>query len=188
MMRKFGVIFAFLVAALPVGAKDLYVAANQVSTGSGTGCSTAKSVAWFNSTASWGTGSTQIGPGTTVHLCGTFTGAAGQQLLSVRGNGTSSARITIKFQPGAILTAPYWSASGAIRMDYRSYITIDGGGSGLIRNTANGTGLAYHMASRAIYAPNCTGCTVQNITIANLYVHTSVSDVSARHTQLNCHS
>src|SRR3984893_3270463 len=185
-MLKFGVILAFLMAALPVGAKDLYVAANQVSTGSGTGCSTAKSLSWFNNITSWGSGTTQIGPGTTVHLCGTFTGAAGQQLLLVRGNGTSSARITIKFQPGAILTAPYWAVTGAIRMDGRSYITVDGGGSGLIRNTANGTGLAYHAQSRAIYAPNCTGCTVQNIPIANLYVHTSATDVSAPQSQLNC--
>src|ERR1700738_1243671 len=120
MMYKFGVIFAFLLTALPVGAKDLYVAANQVSTGSGTGCSTAKSVAWFNNSASWGSGSAQIGPGATVQLCGTITGGAGQQLLSVLGNGTSSAPITIRFQPGTILTAPYWSASGAIRMDNRS--------------------------------------------------------------------
>jgi len=186
MKLKFGVILAFLLAALPAGAKDLYVAANQVSTGSGTGCSTAKSVSWFNNLTSWGSGTTQISPGTTVHLCGTFTGAAGQQLLLVRGNGTSSARITIKFQPGAILTAPYWAATGAIRMDGHSYITVDGGGSGLIRNTANGTGLAYHMASRAIYAPNCTGCTVQNIIIANLYVHSSAADVSAPQSQLNC--
>jgi hypothetical protein len=185
-MLKFGVIFALLVAAVPVGAKDLYIAANQVSTGSGTGCSTAKSVAWFNNAASWGSGAAQIGPGTTVHLCGTFTGAPGQQLLSLRGNGTSTAPITIKFQPGAILTAPYWSASGAIRMDNLSYITVDGGGSGIIRNTLSGSGLAYHLASRAIYAPNCTGCRVQNITIANMYVHTSASDVSAPQSQLNC--
>ena len=61
MMLKFGVILAFLMAALPVGAKDLYVAANQVSTGSGTGCSTAKSVSWFNNITSWGSGTTQIG-------------------------------------------------------------------------------------------------------------------------------
>jgi hypothetical protein len=186
MIRKFGLIFAFLVVALPAGAKDLYVATNQVSTGTGTGCSTAKSVAWFNATTSWGTGATQIGPGTTVHLCGTLTGAAGQQLLLVRGNGTSTARITIKFEPGAILTAPSWNGAGAIRMDNRSYITVDGGGSGIIRNTASGTGLAYHLPSRAIYAPNCTGCTVQNIIIENIYVHTSVSDVSAPQTQLNC--
>src|SRR5579864_9683381 len=186
MIRKFGLIFAFLVAALPAGAKDLYVAANQVSTGTGTGCSTAKSAAWLNNTASWGTGAAQIGPGTTVHLCGTFTGAAGQQFLLAHGNRTSTAPITIKFQPGVILSAPYWSATGAIRMDNRSYITIDGGGSGIIRNTANGTGLAYHMASRAIYAPNCTGCSVQNIIMANLYVHTSISDLSAPQTQLNC--
>ena len=185
-MFRFGLILAFLFSALPVGAKDFYIAANQAGAGTGTGCSSAKHYTWFNNTASWGSGAAQISPGTTVHLCGTFTGTPGQQLLLVQGSGTSTSPITIKFETNAILTAPYWSASGAIRMDNRSYVTVDGGGSGIIRNTANGTGLAYHAASRAIYAANCTGCAVQNITIANLYVHTSVSDVSAPQNQLNC--
>src|ERR1700675_3728816 len=170
MIRKFGLIFAFLVVALPAGAKDLYVAANQVSTGTGTGCSTAKSVAWFNATTSWGTGTAQIGPGTTVHLCGTFTGKPGQQLLIVRGNGTSSSPITIKFETNAILQAPYWSSQGAIYEVGRSYIVIDGGTNGLIKNTANGTGRAYVQQSRAIYATSCTGCVVKNLTIADIYV------------------
>ena len=175
-----------LVSALPAKAKDFYIAASQAGTGSGTGCSTGKAYSWFNNSANWGTGTAQIGPGTTVHLCGTFTGTANQQLLLVQGNGTSTAPITIKFESGAILTAPYWSSLGAIRMDNRSYIVVDGGGTGIIRNTANGTGLAFHTQSRAIYAAYCTGCTVQNITIANLYVHTSVSDVSVTHSGVNC--
>jgi hypothetical protein len=186
MIRKFGMIFAFLVAALPVGAKDLYVAANQVGTGSGTGCSTAKSVAWFNSTASWGTGATQIGPGTTVHLCGTFVGKPGQQLLVVQGSGSSSSPITIKFETNAILEAPYWSWQGAIYESNRSYIVIDGGTNGLIKNTANGTGRAYNQQSRAIYASSCTGCIVKNLTIADIYVRTSQSDLGVTQTGEAC--
>jgi len=90
-MYKLGFFVAFLLMALPANAKDFYIGAKQAGTGTGTGCSTAKPYAWFNNTASWGSGTTQISPGTTVHLCGTFTGTAGQQLLLVRGNGKHGA-------------------------------------------------------------------------------------------------
>ena len=186
MMFRFGLILAFLFSALPAGAKDFYIAANQAGSGTGTGCSSAKSYTWFNNTASWGTGAAQIGPGTTVHLCGTFAGTAGQQLLLVHGNGTSTSPITIKFETNAVLTAPYWSSSGAINESGRSYIVIDGGTNGLIKNTANGTGLGYAQDTRAIFAPSCTGCVIQNLTIANLYVRTSTSDLAVRQTAVNC--
>src|ERR1700740_3345998 len=116
-MRRFILVLGLLFTALPAGAKDFYIAASQAGTGTGTGCSTAKSYTWFNNTASWGTGTTQIGPGTTVHLCGTFNGMPGQQLLVVRGNGTSTSPITIKFETNAVLSAPYWSAFGTIYMN-----------------------------------------------------------------------
>jgi hypothetical protein len=185
-MRSFALTFAFLLIALPTRAKDIYIAAQQASTGSGSACSTAKPYTWFNNTANWGAGATQISPGTTVHLCGTFTGTPGQQLLVVRGSGTSTSPITIKFESGAVLTAPYWSAFGAISMDGRSYITIDGASTGVIRNTANGTGLTYAQNSRAIHAGSCTGCTVKNLTIANIYVRTSSADLAPTQTDLNC--
>ena len=185
-MHRLSLVLVFLFTALPAGAKDFYIAANQAGTGSGTGCSTAKSYTWFNNTASWGTGSAQIGPGTTVHLCGTFTGTAGQQLLSVHGDGTSASPITIKFETNAILTAPYWSALGTINENGRSYIVIDGGVNGLIKNTANGTGRGNAQNSRAIYAPSCTGCVIKNLTIADLYVRTSVTDLAVTQTDVNC--
>src|SRR6266852_2243475 len=185
-MFRFGLILAFLFSALPAGAKDFYIAAHQAGAGTSTGCSSAKSYTWFNNSASWGTGAAQIGPGTTVHLCGTFVGTHGQQLLIVRGSGTSTSPITIKFETNAILTAPYWSAFGAIHMAGQSYIVIDGGTNGLIKNTANGTGLGNAQDSRAIYAPTCTGCVIQNLTMANLYVRTSVSDLAVRQTAVNC--
>jgi hypothetical protein len=185
-MRRSLLILIFLFTALPAGAKDFYIAASQASTGSGMGCSTAKPYTWFNATTSWGTGATQIGPGTTVHLCGTFVGTPGQQLLNVGGDGTSMSPITIKFEANTVLTAPYWSSQGAIYANGRSYIVIDGGTNGLIKNTANGTGRGYAQDSRAIYAPNSTGCIVKNLTIADMYVRTAASDLAIRQTAVNC--
>jgi hypothetical protein len=189
-MRRSTLVLGFLLTVLfsaqPAGAKDFYIAARQAGTGTGTGCSTAKAYTWFNTASSWGTGVAQIGPGTTVHLCGTFVGTPGQRLLIVGGNGTSISPITIKFETNAVLTAPYWSSIGAIYEDGRSYIVIDGGTNGLITNTANGTGRAYVQQSRAIYAPRCTGCVVKNLTMADIYVRTSPSDLAVTQTAENC--
>src|SRR4029077_6509705 len=95
-MRRFTVIFLFLSSALPAGAKDIYVAAVQASSGTGSACSTARPVSWLASSSSWGSGATQVGPGTTVHLCGTITGTPGQQLFVIRVDGTVTSPITIK--------------------------------------------------------------------------------------------
>ena len=185
-MRRLILSFAFLFVALPAGAKDFYIAASQAGTGTGTGCSTAKAYTWFNTATSWGTGATQIGPGTTVHLCGTFVGTPGQRLLIVGGNGTSTSPITIKFETNAVLSAPYWSSIGAIYEDGRSYIVIDGGTNGLIKNTANGTGRGNAQPSRGIFAANCTNCVVKNLTIADLYVRTSYNDLAVTQQGVNC--
>jgi hypothetical protein len=176
---------ASLVGAASANAKVFYVSGSSNRTSGGSSCSDALSVAWFNSQYSWGTASHQISPGTTVYLCGAFNGSAGQQLLWVRGSGTSSAPITIKFLSGAVLSAPYWSGNGAIHMDYVSYVIIDGGGVGIIQNTANGTGRSYRAQSVGIHAAQCQHCTVRNLTIQNLYVRTSSSDLSATHS-VNC--
>lgn len=186
--RKFlGVLLLFaasLVGAASANAKVFYISGSSTRTTGGTSCSDALSVAWFNNQYSWGTGSHQISAGTTVYLCGTFNGSPGQQLLWVRGSGTSSAPITINLS-GAVLSAPYWSGNGAIHMDYMSYIIVDGGGTGIIQNTANGTGRTYRQQSVAVHAAQCHYCTVRNLTIQNLYVRTSNSDLGATHT-VNC--
>lgn len=182
----FGFLLAVLLSALPARAKDFYVAANQATSGTGTGCSTAKPITWLSNGASWGTGASQIGPGTTVHLCGLITGTPGQQLFVVRGSGTSASPITIKWEPNAILSAPYWSAMGAIYASGSSYIVFDGGTNGMIRNTANATTGAYKQSTRAIYASYCNGCIIKNLTIADLYVRTSPNDVSITQTDINC--
>src|SRR6267142_1556413 len=186
-LRKVVSVFALVAASLfgvaSANAKAFYISgSSSSSTAAGSSCSSALSVAWFNNSSSWGSATHQISPGTTVFLCGTFTGRPGQQLLNVLGNGTSSYPITIKFLPGAVLSAPYWSSSGAISMQGRSYIVVDGGGSGISQNTANGTGRAYRQQTVGVQARSCTHCNVQNITIQNLYVRTSATDLAATHT------
>lgn len=188
-LRKVVSVFTLVAASLfgvaAANAKAFYISGTSSRTTGGTSCSDALSVAWFNNPYSWGWATHQISPGTTVFLCGRFQGRPGQQLLVAHGSGTASAPITIKFLPGAILSSPYWSGSGAIYLQGLSYITVDGGGSGIIENTANGTGRAYHQQTMAIQAASCSHCTVQNLTIQNLYVRTSAYDTAATHT-VNC--
>lgn len=172
---------ALLFGAASANGKAFYVAGNSNRTTGGVSCADALSIAWFNNPASWGTASHQISAGTTVYLCGVFNGRPGEELLTLRGSGTSGSPITIKFMPGAVLSAPYWAVSGAIHADGLKYIVIDGGTNGVIQNTQNGTGRAYRQQSVAIHAAGCTGCKVQNLTIQNLYVRTSNSDYAPTH-------
>jgi hypothetical protein len=189
-LRKVVSVFALVAASLfgvaSANAKAFYISGtSSSSTAAGSSCGNALSVAWFNNASSWGYASHQISPGTTVFLCGRFQGRPGQQLLVAHGSGTASAPITIKFMPGAILSAPYWSGLGAIYLQGRSHIIVDGGTNGIIENTANGTGRAYRQNSVAVYALWCTNCTVQNLIIQNLYVRTSASDMAPTHS-INC--
>ena len=175
------VALAWCMAGVAQGqAANVYVTQSGSATGSCTG-TPLLSAAGFNTAANWGTGANKIGPGTTVHLCGTFTGTAGGGMLTAQGSGASGHPITISFEAGTIFQAPYWSgSSGAINVAGRSYIVVDGGSNGVIENTLNGSAgaaclggtCAYQQASRAIFADPCTGCEFKNLTIADIYVHT----------------
>lgn len=173
---------ALLCALMSAGslaqANDVYITPD--GGGNGVCTSNTHTPAWFNAPGNWGTGASQIGPGTTVHLCGTFTGAQGATLLRAQGSGSSGNPVTILFESGTILTSPAWSGSGAIVISGVSYLVVDGGTNGIIQNTAAGTNLSIHpngFTSIAIYASNsgngaCTpGCRVTNLTVSNLYVH-----------------
>ena len=150
-------------------ATNVYITPNGTSQGT---CTTnPQSPAWFNSPANWGSGSSQIGPGTTVTVCGTFTGSADSTEFTFQGSGSSGNPITLLFDTGATLSAPYWSGtSGALNFSGRSWITINGQNTGTIQNTANGDGLANRQTSIGIMAYPCNNCTVKNLTIANIYV------------------
>jgi hypothetical protein len=157
-------------------ATDVYLAHSAVGGANGADCNNAYSYTFFNSSGNWGTGGAQIGPGTTVHLCGTFTGTPGQTLLTFQGSGSSGKPVTVFLEPGAVLSAPYWSASGAIVASGKSWIVIDGGSNGTIQNTADGTGLTYQQPSWGIALNNTSNVTVQHLNIINLCQVTSPSD------------
>jgi hypothetical protein len=194
--KGFHPIVALAVIALGCGvasANDIYIAQSAAGTGSGQDCADAKALSFFNTSGNWGTGASQIGPGTTVHLCGTVTVAAGAQALIAQGNGANSNPITIKFEPNAIIQAPYLSSGGAINLSSHSFITVDGGINGLIQNTLNGSPGASCLAgpcsnqqySVAIMATPCSNCEIKNLTFANLYIHTQCEASSGCDNGLN---
>jgi chitodextrinase len=155
-----------------VSGNNIYIAQDQSGTGDGSSCANAYAVSFFNTAANWGAGAGQIGPGTIVHLCGTFTGAEGSNMLTTHGNGNSGNPATILFEPGAVLTAPYWSASGALIIN-NSYVVVDGGANGIIEATANGTLLANQADSEGInigWSGLPHDVEIKNLTIRNLCV------------------
>ncbi len=131
--------------------------------------------------SNWGAGAGQIGPGTAVHLCGTFVEPAGATgIFTFRGSGSAGNPITLLFEPGAVLTAPYWGgqgSSGVIQATGLNNIVIDGGTDGQIIATANGSVLANRQDSgTGVSFANISDSEVKNLTVANLYVHTKNPD------------
>jgi hypothetical protein len=195
-MRKFLLIFAFFFVVLPIRATDLYIA--QTATGGNTGadCSDAHPYTFFNNSSNW---PSPIGPGTTVHICGTITAPAGAgAFLTFQGSGVSGNPITLKFENGAVLAAPYFAGTGAINTNGKNYITIDGNNlQGTIENTLSGTSGATCLAGPCAYQPvysfgvNCTSgssnLTIQNLNIIDIYIHASLSDEGGQATYgINC--
>ena len=151
-------------------ANDIYITAD--GGGSGVCTSNVHTPSWFNNSGNWGTGSSQIGPGTIVHLCGTFTAPSGADAyLQFQGSGTSGNPITLMWESGAIVQAPYFSnVHGGIDLNGKSYVTLDGGSNGIIRNTSNGTGLAYQQASSLVRTSG-SNVVIKNLSMINVYVH-----------------
>ena len=174
--------FLFLVVVFSSAQTNIYIAQNAAGANSGADCADAHSAAWFNTSANWGSGATQIGPGDTVHLCGTFAAAtANSSMLTVQGSGSSGSPITILFESGAVLTSPSWGNNGAINVNGKQYITINGdtsgGRQGVIRNTAAGTSAGNAtLTTRGISCSSgssggCHHLIVKNITIGPIYIH-----------------
>jgi hypothetical protein len=163
-------------------ANDVYIAQAAAGSAIGSSCANALVYTYFNNGGNWTSGTpsgTQIGPGTTVHLCGTFTASAGaSNYLQFQGSGTSGNPITLIFASGAIIQAPYWSGA-AIEMS-GSYLIVNGNNTGTIQATANGTGLANAQDNGiGVDSGNgCTNCIIENLTVTNIYVHSCTLPIS----------
>jgi hypothetical protein len=151
-------------------ASNVYI--TQDGGGNGVCSSNVHNPSWFNNSANWGNSSSQIGPGTTVHLCGAFNAPAGaNSYLRFQGSGTSGNPITLLFETGAIVQAPYFSANnGGINVNGQTWIVVDGGANGILQNTAEGTGLTYQQDTALIKGMG-DNFTVKNLSMLNVYVH-----------------
>lgn len=177
-MRIIGkILIALLIAAAPLAANDVYLAQSAQGANNGADCADALTVSYFNTSGNWTSGvpsGTQIGPGTTVHLCsngGNITTA-----LSFQGSGASGSVVTLKFESGAALTSPTaWPTTGAISTNSKSYLLIEGNSTGVISNAANGSALANHLSTTAINVLGSHDVEVRNFKgsggIHNLYVN-----------------
>jgi hypothetical protein len=183
-VRPFIFAFGALLLGLRVSAESIYISQTAQGSDTGADAANAHSLAWANDAGNWDTDVAddgKIGPGDTVVLNGTLTAQ-----WEIKGSGTSGNAITIMFASGAKFSAPYWTATGAIYAQSRSYIRITSGQSAdtdaerrlmtaNVEATANGEGLANAVAgSRGIYflqvSAACTGITIDHISVQNLYV------------------
>ena len=180
------IFFGVLGLAKSSWAADFYVAQNQVGANDGSNCSNARSVSWFNTASNWANPKQagKVGPGDTIHLCGTFTFAANDStngILKIPGSGSDGSPVTILFEDGAKLQSPQFSTNGAIFCHWywgcHGNVIIDGGTNGIIENTDNGTGLAYHAASTGVVVSGwsslqtTSNVEVKNLTIRNIYLN-----------------
>lgn len=140
-----------------------YVAQTSAGSGNGSSCANAQAVSTLGTSAQWKQGNV-------IGLCGTITSD-----ITAHGSGRAADPITLYFEPGAKLSQPA-CLTACLMLSNQRYITVDGGADGIVQNTGNGTDLPNRVASTGIVADPCEGCTIENVTIQNIYVHSSSSD------------
>ncbi len=159
-----------------IGTRNVYISQSGSGRATGSDCANARAAAWFDDASHWGSGSHAIRAGTMIHLCALISTP-----LIFHASGTHDRPITLYFEPGAKIALPVCPGrrAGCIDTNGNSHIWIDGGVNGSIRNTENGTALAHHQGeSYGIEASDCNGCRIENLTIADLYTHTSPTDAT----------
>jgi hypothetical protein len=151
------VLFVLVALCLPAFGTTRYVAQTAGTFSGGSACNgqTAITVATFDGLT--------LSPGDTTYLCGTLTAPAGSaNYITIGQSGTSGNLISLIFDTGASLTATYWGGE-AINIEGNSYVLLNGGTSGTIQASANGTAQSCVTASAtmsgATAAFHCTSGT-----------------------------
>jgi hypothetical protein len=177
------VVFAVSIAAGSAFASASNIYITQNGSPSGNCKSNVQTLAFFNNASNWGSGSNQIGPGTTVLLCGTFTFTKGSSGLNVMGSGSSGNPVLVQFDTGATLQSPAFSGFGsggaAIVINGVNYVVIDGQNAGVVENTLNGSpsqttclggNCTVQQSSTGIYIHETTGVEIRDLVIQNIYM------------------
>ena len=167
-------------------ASDTYFAPTLAGSNNGTNC--ANAYAYNDGTHGLGVSGTWAA-GANLHLCtGTYTGSAGgSNFIQAQNSGSSGNPITLIADQGAVtITATYWSGA-VLNLAGLSYITVNGDNNLTIQATANGSALANQQdggrcVSNGSPAGVSTDITVENLTCANLYVDSSVTDAVGSNT------
>jgi len=162
--------------------QNIYITQNGSPSGN---CTTGvQTLAFLANSANWGAGSSQIGPGTTVLLCGTFNIAAGGLGVAVLGSGSAGGGyVTINFDTNATIQATYLGGSdlfsggcgpssacrAGIQIYGQNYVIVDGQNTGIIQNTANGTNLSNHQTSLGVLVHAADHVIVRNLIIQHIY-------------------
>jgi hypothetical protein len=196
--------FTFIVTgtsavAATAAANNIYFAQTSQGANSGADCADAYA---YNDGSNGINASKYWVAGNTLHICGTISVGAGAGGVSAQGSGSSGSPITVKFEPGAVLQAPYFGTGGlsGIVLSGHNYITVDGGNTssatagtvwttGIIQNYANGTSgtsvcagindtytaacTSQVFSSTLIEAMNSSNITIQNLSVSNGYLETT---------------
>ena len=159
-----------------------YIAQSAGTFTGGTACNgqTAIALATWNATSE--------SAGDISYICGTLTVTGGSTVsgLVPAWSGASGNPNKIIFDTGAILQSTAFgggpavgNANGAIYIASVSYWTIDGQGTGIIQNTANGSPgqttciagtCTVQQGSVGVWISNATGIMVQNLIVQNIYM------------------
>ena len=142
-MGKFIFVLGFLflfVAHPPVSygsASDVWVTQAGAGSRDGSSLENAASIVFIQSSSNCGSGSKQIGPGTTIHLSGNFTYPVGTNAAIVPAcSGAAGNPVVITTDPGTrpvVISSPKFSYGNsstpccAISLHGLSYVTVDGG-------------------------------------------------------------
>jgi hypothetical protein len=183
--RKLASILVFLsiwVCVIPAGASlsNVYIAQTAKGASTGVDCANAYAGTFFNTAGNWGSGASQIGPVTVVHLCGTWTGGGASTLLTFQGSGASGHPITLLFEPGAVMQPNYCSSNGCINLNAQSYLVIDGGqtcgetGKWIV-TPCNGQIQNYAVGSPGKICPNGSACVPISGSVQSVAIGSSIN-------------
>jgi hypothetical protein len=144
-----------LFSCLGFAANAVYIGQAAAGANDGTSCANEKIYTYFNTAGNWSAtpSGIQIGPDTTVHLCGTFTSGNASNILQFQGSGTSGHPIIVLFETGAIFKPNYCASNGCIDLNGNSFITINGG------SQCGVTGYQTHTACNGLIQDQTIGST-----------------------------
>lgn len=124
MKKLFWLILLLLLSSAAFGTNAVYIGQAAAGANDGTSCANQKAISYFNTGGNWSATPTgiQIGPDTSVYLCGTITTA-----LAVQGSGTSGHPVTVSPAPATTATINASGLTGAIiHFEGQQWITVDG--------------------------------------------------------------